>query len=94
MAAQYTILVREGELSPGNKWRQYLIVSNERVFVVHMTQAMFGWNIGRIDKQGAAEWPGMDCEAIVAWKLHDERTRVADDLGDFRERLISRVEAA
>ena len=89
---KYTILVREGE-----NWKQYLVISDEKVYVTHMVQALYGWNIGRIDFQGSADWPNMDRDTIVKWKLSndDGRTRVADDidLGNFREKLIARVES-
>lgn len=89
----FTILVREGE-----NWRQYLLVDDERVVIVHMTPAMFGWNIGRIDKQGASDWPDMKRDDIVAWKMRndDGLTLLADDDADFRnsgfrERMIVRA---
>jgi hypothetical protein len=59
-----------------------------------MVPAMFGWNIGLIERQGDAEWCGMSHAAIVAWKMinDDGLTRVADLDPTFRDKLISRVE--
>lgn len=87
----YKILMREGE-----NWRQYLLVGNERVYVVHMVPAVLGWNLGRVDKQGAVEWPNMSRDAIVAWKMHndDGRTKIADISDEWRARLISYAEAS
>lgn len=87
----YTILMREGD-----GWRQYMVVSDERVAIVHMTPALIaGWNFVRVDKQGSADWPGMSRDAIVAWKLanNDGLTRVVDLASDsgFRARLIARA---
>ncbi|MGH9883889.1 MAG: hypothetical protein ACREBE_00050 [bacterium] len=81
-----TVLVREG-----NGWRQYLVISDERVAIVHMKPAYLGgWRFDHVEVQGEDDWPGMKREAIVAWKFQsdDGRTRVAEDLGDFRERLL------
>jgi hypothetical protein len=85
------VLIREGELRPGHPWRQYLVVSDERVAVVHMEQALFGgWRFQRVDVQGKDAWPRMSRDDIVAWKFRadDGRTRVAEGLGEFRTRLL------
>lgn len=80
------VLVREG-----TGWRQYFVISDERVAVVHMKPAYLGgWRFDHVDVQGEDDWPGMKRDAIVAWKFQsdDGLTRVAEDLGDFRERLL------
>jgi hypothetical protein len=83
------ILVREGK-----SWRQYLVITNERVAIVHMTPAeLVGWNIHHVDIQGPDEWPGMTREAIVSWKAHtdDGHTRhvTATELGNFHGKLLA-----
>jgi hypothetical protein len=86
----YTVLMREG-----TGWRQYMVVSDGRVAIVHMTPAIIaGWNFSRVEKQGSADWPNMSREAIVAWKLanDDGLTRIVADLDSgFRARLIARA---
>lgn len=80
------VLVREGD-----GWRQYLVIGDERVAIVHMTPALLGgWRFHRVEVQGKDEWPRMKRDAIVDWKFQadDGRTRVAEALGDFRERLL------
>lgn len=89
---RYTILMREGE-----NWRQYLLVGDERVLVVHMVPALFGgWRFDRVNKQFADDWPSMPREAIIAWKMRndDGRTKIAEISDDWRARLISYAEAA
>lgn len=90
---EYTILMREG-----SNWRQYLVVGDGVVFIMHMVPALFGWNFGMIDRQGSADWPNMDRAAIVAWKMRndDGLTQIADHdtdfrYSDFRQRLVSRA---
>jgi len=80
------VLLREGV-----GWRQYAVISDERVVIVHMKPALLGgWRFHRVEVQGKDEWPGMKRDAIVAWKLSadDGLTRVAEGLGNFRERLL------
>ncbi len=80
------ILVRDGD-----GWRQYFVVSDARVAIVHMTPALFGgWRLDRVNVQGSEDWPNMSRDLIVAWKFRadDGRTRIADDLGAFRDKLI------
>jgi hypothetical protein len=80
------VLVREG-----NGWRQYFVIGDERVAIVHMKPALLGgWRFHRVEVQGKHDWPRMKRDAIVEWKFHadDGRTRVAEGLGDFRERLL------
>jgi hypothetical protein len=68
-----------------------LVIGDERVAIVHMTPALLGgWRFHRVEVQGKDEWPRMKRDAIVDWKFQadDGRTRVAEALGDFRERLL------
>jgi hypothetical protein len=91
------ILVREGKLnvrSAGPDWRQYMVVTDERVAVVHMVPALLsGWNFQRVDIQTGSDWEGMTRDRIVAWKFrHDDRARLAEDLSpEFRQKLLSRA---
>lgn len=84
------ILMREGT-EPGYRWRQYLVISDERVAIVHMVPALFGWNFGMVDIQGASDWPGMARDAIVAWKHthNDGRTLDATLDDSARARLLA-----
>lgn len=71
--SQPTILVREGK-----GWRQYLVISNERVAIVEMVPALLsGWNFQRVSVQGSTDWPGMSRDAIVAWKFRNDDGRTA-----------------
>jgi hypothetical protein len=86
----YTILMREGK-----DWRQYLLVGDERVLVVHMVPALWGgWKFQHVDKQFASDWPNMSRESIVAWKMRadDGLTSAAKLDDEFRERLIKYAE--
>ncbi len=86
------VMVREGSYA-GYSWRQYFVVTDNRVAVVHMTPAMFGWNIGRIDVQSGDDWCGMSRDQIIAWKERsdDGITGFDPDLGDFRATLLARA---
>ncbi len=86
---EVTILVREG-----NGWRQYMVVSDARVAVVHMVPALLcGWNFTRVDIQGSDDWRTMSRDEIVDWKFrfNDGRTEIAPNLGSFRATLIARA---
>ena len=82
------IIMREG-----NGWRQYLVVSNERVAIVHMKPASLrGWNIERVAHQGAEDWPKMSRDQIVDWKrANDDGFTVWNPAvaPTFRDRLFS-----
>jgi hypothetical protein len=84
-----TILVREGS-AKGYCWKQYMVVTDERVAVVEMTPAMFGWNIGRVTVQSGDDWRGLNAAAIVAWKAQsDDRAKPANDITpDFLSKLL------
>jgi len=85
------ILKREGKCF-GKVWKQYLVCSNERVVIVEMTPAMFGWNIERTTVQGATDWEGMTASGIVAWKFanDDGLTTVADDINpEFETKILA-----
>lgn len=97
----YAILMREGDGGrdyPSHRWRQYIIVGDGVVYIVHMTPALLGgWNFGRVDRQGESEWPGMSRDEIIAWKVrnnYDGLTRPTNDLGEFGFRLIQHAVAA
>ncbi len=80
------VLVREGK-----GWRQYFVISDERVAIVHMQPALLGgWRFQRVEVQGKDDWLGMKRDAIVEYRFRadDGTTRVAEGLGDFRERLL------
>ena len=84
-----TILVREGE---DGDWRQYFVVTDERVAIVHMVPALCGWNIDRVHVQGSDSWSTMSRDEIVAWRLHHDggTTLVAGDIGAvFYARLLT-----
>lgn len=98
MSDNYKILVREGDMGPGyrnHRWRQYMLISDESCIVVDMVQALFGWNLGRVTKQGAADWPNMKRDDIVAYRFRHDTDGLTKDaeLGDFRARLVSHAEA-
>lgn len=91
-----TILVREGTY-PRHHWKQFLVISDERVVIVDMTPAMWGgWNIGRVTVQGPHDWPGMSRDAIVAWKWRndDGRTSMATLDATFEAKLLERARTA
>ena len=87
-----TILIREGMLGK-NPWRQYMVITDGCVVVVHMTPALIaGWNFQRKDRQDGDAWPNMTRDQIVAWKLrHDDLARVFESPIDsgFRARLLA-----
>lgn len=89
--AQEPIVIGRESADPRYRWKQYLVVSDQRVAVVEMVPALYGWNLGRVTVQAAADWNGMARDAIVAWKLrHDDRAHVATDLEPaFRARLLA-----
>lgn len=65
------VLIREGSYGRalGNVcWRQYLIVTDERVAIVDMVPAMYGWNFGKVTVQDGDAWRGQDCDSILDWK--------------------------
>lgn len=75
----------------GDHWRQYLVVTDERVAIVHMRPALLGWNFGRLDIQTGDEWPCMTRDQIVAWKRHhdDGRTCEARLHASERDKVIA-----
>ena len=92
------ILVREGGGGTTRypKWRQYMVVSDGRVAIVHMKPAMLGgWNFEKVDVQEGDDWPGYSRDQIVDWKTKqdtDGKTKFADDLDpDFRQKLIAKA---
>jgi len=91
------ILVREGRLGH-NPWRQYFVITNSRVAVVHMVPALWGgWHFDRVDVQDGDSWPNMTADLIVEWKMHndDGLTKSVDDLDDeFRHKLLARAGVA
>jgi len=83
------ILVREGK-----GWRQYMVVSDARVAIVHMTPALWeGWKFDRVEIQGPDDWGTLTRDQIVAWKFSgdDGLTKIAPDLGGFRDKLLERA---
>jgi len=53
---------------------EYQVIYDGRVVIVEMTRAILaGWNIGKVICQGAADWPDMTRDQIVAWKLANAR---------------------
>ena len=68
-----TVLTREGTLGLG-RWKHILVIQDDRVTILHMVPAMFGWNTAKIDVQGHDEWCGMTREQIVAFKLNQGDT--------------------
>lgn len=93
-----TILVREGT-DPRYLWRQYFVVTDERVAVVHMTPALWGgWKFHWTDIRGADDWGTQSREQIVAYMFHwctDGLTRHASDLdAGFRAKLLAKAEHA
>lgn len=52
-------------------WKQYIIIRDGRVTIMHMVPALFGWNVGHIDQQGGDDWPGMSADSILLWKQHN-----------------------
>lgn len=92
------ILVREGGGGTTRypQWRQYMVVSDERVATVHMKPAMLGgWNFDKVDIQKGDDWPDMSRDQIVAYKMRDDdgKTKVADDLdSSFRQKLLAKAD--
>lgn len=84
------IMVNEG-VCFGKRWRNYNVVTDNRVAIVEMTEAILGWNIGKVTIQGDAEWLGYSEESIVAFKLENGRARLVSDseIGDFMPRLLA-----
>ena len=73
------------------RWRQFLVITDERVAIVEMTPALYGWNIGRVTIQQGEDWPGMSAERIYAWKRANDPglTEVLlESLGDFAPKLL------
>lgn len=90
MTAGPTILVAEGKYGTCH-WRQYLVVTDERVAVVHMEPALWGgWRFQRVDVQDGDAWRGMTTADIVRYKsVPSFAPSLAPDLGDFRARLLA-----
>lgn len=93
MVATVTILMRDGE-----QWRQFLVVRDESVAIVDMVPALLGgWKLGRVTRQGSADWPRMSRSDIVTWKLEtdDGRTKLEPEIApEFRAKLLAHVEAS
>lgn len=75
-------------------WRQYLVITDERVAVVEMEPALLsGWNMTKVWVQGAADWP-LSRDRIVAWKManDDGKTTIARNLpSEFRAQLLAKA---
>lgn len=88
-----TILMRAGDNGRGYKWLQYMVITDNRVAIVHMRPALLaGWNLDRVDVQGDADWQGRSRDSIVAWKLHndDGLTSIATDFAPgFLAKLLA-----
>ena len=91
--------MREGMLG-ANGWRQYFVVTDSRVAVVHMVPALWGgWSFERTEvREGEDHWPNMSADLIVEWQMYnnyDGLTRIVDNLDDeFRAKLLSRAGVA
>lgn len=68
-----TVLTREGTIGR-EPWKHILVIQDNRVALLDMVPAMFGWNLREITIQGDAEWCGMTREQIVAFKLNQGDT--------------------
>lgn len=90
MTVEPVIMVAEGKYGTCH-WRQYLVITDARVAVVHMEPAILGgWRFQRVDVQGGDSWPGMSAADIVRYKqATNYAPDMAPDLGGFRERLLS-----
>lgn len=88
------IMVAEGT-TPGYRWRQYLVVSDERCVCVEMLPALLcGWKFHRITVSAGEDWRGSIRDRIVAWKMaHSQPIAMAPDLGDFRAKLLEVAKA-
>lgn len=89
------VLLAEGRYGTCH-WRQYLVVTDERVAVVHMEPTLWGgWRFLRIDVQDGDAWRGMTIEAIIRYKTvpGGHVPALAPPLGDFRARLLAAAEA-
>lgn len=50
-------------------WRQYYVISDRRMVIVEMEQAVLdGWRYKSAKVQGEDCWPGMDRDTIIAYK--------------------------
>jgi hypothetical protein len=88
------ILIAEGRYGACH-WRQYLVVTDERVVVVHMEPTIWGgWRFLRIDVQDGEEWRGMTIDAILRYKtVPGHVPAIAPIWGDFRARLLAVAKA-
>lgn len=72
------VRVREGEIMR-RRWRQYEVISDDSVIIIHMNEALFGWNFGRVERQGTEAWCGMNAAGILAFKSDDPCARPANN---------------
>jgi hypothetical protein len=85
-----TIMVREGTIGK-HAWKQFMVITDQRVALVEMTPAILGWNIGKVTVQSGEDWASMDESAIVAWKLRNDDKSVVvapESLSDFLPKLL------
>ena len=76
------VRIREGALprpwgQSAVPWRQCEVIADDSVIVVDMEPALFGWNFGRVTRQGPEDWWGMNAAAILAFKGDDDCAREA-----------------
>lgn len=87
------IMVRE---DAKKTWRQYMVITNQRVAIVEMLPAILGgWNFHRETIQGKDDWPNMTRDQIVAYKVThntDDLTKLVTNLDPtFRAKLLARA---
>lgn len=84
MATQEPAIMFAESNAPTFSWRQYFVITDQRVAIVEMIPALWGgWKFRRITVQGPTDWP-LTRDQIVAWKLRCAAypPAMAPDLGD------------
>jgi hypothetical protein len=82
-----TIMIREGKIG-ANPWRQYMVISDERVVIIDMLPMLHGWNFGKCTVQCSEDWPNMKEAKIVDWKhRNDDLAKVVSLPADVTARI-------
>lgn len=91
MATQEPVIMVAESNAPNFSWRQYFVITDQRVAIVEMVPALWGgWKFHRVTVQGETDWP-LTRDQIVAWKLGCAAypPAMAPDLGEFRSKLLA-----
>lgn len=81
------VLVRED--TDKRRWKHIMIVRDARVTLLYMRPALFGWNLDKIEEQGANEWGSMSANSIAAFKRESNDTYLRDATEGEREFAIA-----